>query len=137
MKVFEETLYWWPMPEPFDLWWKWWIQDQVDNFNRFLFCSCNSSRFFDWNFDVAIVNTINPISINRSKNSSTCIINSIPNFYIIFKSKFDESNTWSRQQRMFQQLQFYQIGTMEYQQVVIGVPETCFCTFSWVSWIKA
>ena len=75
-------------PKFCDLWWNWWIQVQADNFNGFLFCSLNSSQFFDWNFEMGIENNLDPIRITRSKNSSSCTIKNIPNFWIFFKSSF-------------------------------------------------
>ena len=75
-------------PKFCDLWWNWWIQVQVDNFNGFPFCSFNSSQFFDWKFEIGIVNNLDPIRITRSKNSSSYTIKSIPKFQIFFKSSF-------------------------------------------------
>ena len=75
-------------PKFCDLCWNWWIQVQVDNFNRFLFCSSNCSQFFDWNFKIGIVNNLDLIRITRSKNSSPCTMKNIPNFWIFFKSSF-------------------------------------------------
>ena len=75
-------------PKSFDRRWNPWIQVQVDNFNVFLFCSSNPSRFFDWNFEIGIVNSLDPIKITHSKNSSPCAIKSIYNLWIFFKSNF-------------------------------------------------
>ena len=82
-------------PKFCDLWWNWRIQVQVDNVNGFLLCSSIYGQFFDWNLgrysrylEIGIVNNLNPIRITRSKNSSSCTIKNIPNFWIFFKSSF-------------------------------------------------